>query len=83
MKLHAAKFGLAFGIMYGLFLFILGLAAAEYCWGVESMKAARELFPGYEPTLSGAVVGGFWGLVLGFVFFGLGAKLYSSMVKRY
>jgi hypothetical protein len=83
MRLHAARFGLAFEIIYGLFFLLLGLAAAQYGWGVESMKATRELFPGFEPTIVGAAIGGIWGLVLGFVFFGLAARLYNAMLKPY
>jgi hypothetical protein len=37
-------------------------------------------YVGFGPTLTGALIGAVWGLVVGFVFFALGAWIYNSLV---
>ena len=36
---------------------------------------------GFGPTLGGALIGAVWGLVVGFVFFALGAWLYNMLIR--
>lgn len=80
MKLNPLKFGLAFGIIYALVFFLMGLAGALFGWGGEMVKLAGDIYVGFGPSVGGAVIGGIWGLAIGLVFFGLGAWIYNRLL---
>ena len=55
MRLHAAKLGLAFGIVYALVFFLFGLAAALFGWGAEMVDVIGGVYLGFGATIGGAV----------------------------
>ena len=81
MKLHATKFGLAFGILYACIFFLYGALATMFGWGIEMSKMIGDFYYGFGPTWPGAFIGAGWGLAIGFVFFGVGAWIYNLLVS--
>ena len=82
MRLHAAKFGLAFGIVYALIFFLYGILAALFGWGAAFAEMVGSFYVGFGPTLGGALIGAVWGFAVGFVFFAVAARLYNLLVDR-
>jgi hypothetical protein len=80
MKIHAAKFGVAFGIVYALTFFLYGVMAALFGWGAEFADFVGDFYVGFGPTFAGAMIGAVWGFVVGFVFFALAAWIYNSLI---
>lgn len=80
MKLDTVKFGTAFGIIYAVIFFLYGLAAAFFGVGKEMMEMIGKFYVGFGPSISGALAGAVWGMIIGFVFFGLGAWIYNRLV---
>jgi len=78
--LNAPKFALTLGIMCGLIMLIMGTAATYANYGVEIVKMAGTIYPGYDTTLVGAIVGLLWGIIegllLGFIF----ARIYNKLI---
>ncbi len=78
--LNAPKFALTLGIMCGLIMLILGAAATYANYGVELVKIMSSVYPGYDMTLVGSIVGLLWGviegLLLGFIF----ASVYNKLI---
>ena len=81
-KLDAKAFGLAAGILWGVSLIIMGIAAMiapEYSGGF--VTTIGSLYIGYTATILGCVIGGIWG----FVDAGIGglilAWLYNKLTK--
>jgi len=78
--LNAPKFGLAMGIIWGLALLIIGIAAAYAGYGKEIVALCGSVYIGYDATLVGAIVGTIWGffdgLIGGFIF----AWLYNKLL---
>ena len=60
MKIHAAKFGVAFGIVYALIFFLYGAVAALFGWGAEFATMIGDFYFGFGPTLAGALIGTVW-----------------------
>ncbi|RDI41705.1 hypothetical protein [Aquicella lusitana] len=67
-SLCPVSFGLAWGIVIGLFM-------AGYAWiawlsgyGTAVVDQYAVFYYGYEATFLGGIIGGFWGLVVGFLF---------------
>ena len=79
MQLHAAKLGLAFGIVYAVVFFLYGALAALFGWGSAMAEMIGSFYPGFGPTLGGALIGAVWGFVVGFVFFAVGAWIYNRL----
>jgi hypothetical protein len=80
MKLHTAKFGLAFGIVYAVVFFLYGALAALFGWGGAMAEMIGSFYVGFGPTLGGALVGALWGFAVGFVFFAVAAWIYNKLV---
>jgi hypothetical protein len=80
MKLDVGKFGLAFGIVYAAIFFLYGILAALFGWGGAMAEMIGSFYVGFGPTVGGAVIGAFWGLAVGFVFFALAAWIYNKLV---
>ncbi len=82
MKINAAKFGIAFGIIYALMFFVVGILAALFGWGAEIMVLMEKLYVGFGLTPLGAAIGAVWGFVMGFAFFGCAAWIYNRLIGR-
>ena len=63
--LGVVSFGLAVGVTWALGVFVLGLAAGLFDWGVPVVEILSSLYIGYSPTFVGSVVGAVWGFVDG------------------
>jgi len=76
--LNAKSLGLAGGVLWGITMFILTLL--NLYTGYGSMWAALmvDVYPGYEVTLPGSIIGLIWGFVDGFVGLFLLAWLYNK-----
>ena len=79
MKIDAAKFGIAFGIVYAAVFFLYGALAALFGWGAAMAEMIGSFYPGFGPTLGGALLGAVWGFAVGFVFFAAGAWIYNRL----
>jgi hypothetical protein len=80
MKLHTAKFGIAFGIVYAVVFFLYGALAALFGWGSAMAEMIGSFYVGFGPTLGGALAGALWGFAVGFVFFAVAAWIYNRLV---
>ncbi len=70
-------FSLAIGTVWGFAIFIITLIAKSNGYGLEFLNSISSLYPGYEISLAGAIVGGLYGFVEGIIGVYLIAKLYS------
>ena len=76
-KLSPVALGLSFGIIWGLSVFGLGLAAYFYTYGKPFVDALATLYLGYAPSVKGSIVGGIIGFIDAFIFGFLIAWLYN------
>lgn len=66
-KLDVKALGLAFGIMWGLGIFLLGLAAMLFGWGNEWVSLFSSGYLGFDATFPGSLIGGIWGFIDGLI----------------
>ena len=67
MTLGVISFGLALGVTSAIAVFILGLAAWLFGWGIEVASALSSLYIGYGPSFVGAIAGAVWAFVDGLI----------------
>jgi hypothetical protein len=65
--LGVVSFGLALGLTWAIFVFVLGIVAGFLGWGVGIGVALSTLYVGYDATLIGAIAGAVWAFVNGLV----------------
>ncbi len=82
MKLNAKNFGLAFGILWGVFLFIMTLLSVFTGYGLDFFKILSSIYPGYKVSYLGSVVGLIYGFLDGFIGFYLFALIYNFLQKE-
>lgn len=69
---------------WGIAVFLLGMMAWLFGWGIEVASALSSLYIGYGPSFVGAIAGAVWGFVDGLVFGIVIAWLYNRflLVRR-
>lgn len=77
-KLSPLALGLAFGVLWGLSLLIMGLVAFYYAYGHGFVTAIGALYPGYIPSVKGSILGGLIGFIDAFITGFLIAWLYNK-----
>ncbi len=80
--LGVISFGLALGVTFTIVVFLLGIMAAAFGWGVQIAAALSSLYIGYGPTFVGSIAGAVWGFANGFVIGVLIAWLYNRFLLR-
>ncbi len=65
--LGVISLGLAIGITSAIFVFLLGVAAALFDWGVTLAAVLSSVYIGFGPTFVGSIAGAVWAFVDGFV----------------
>jgi len=80
--LGVVSFGLALGVTFAIFVFLLGLSATFLGWGVEMAQTLSSLYLGYGPTLVGTITGAVWAFVDGLVAGCLIAWFYNRFLLR-
>ncbi|WP_454780590.1 bacteriophage holin [Legionella sp. WA2022007384] len=66
-KLSPVALGLAFGVLWGVSILVLGLIAYYYTYGRGFVVAVGSLYPGYEPSIQGSILGGIIGFIDAFI----------------
>lgn len=78
--LGVISFGLALGVTAAIFVFILGVVATAFGWGLQLAASLSSLFIGYGPTFIGAIAGAVWAFVDGLIAGVLIAWLYNRFL---
>ena len=65
-----------------IFVFVLGVVAAAFGWGVQLAAALSSLYIGYGPTFVGAIAGAVWAFVDGLIAGVLIAWFYNRFLLR-
>ena len=65
-RLNLFRFGVAFGLMLGVALLVVGIVAWLTGVGGPLVETVASLFRGYGARPFGAVIGGVWGCAVGF-----------------
>ena len=76
------SFGLALGVTSAIFVFLLGIMAAFFGWGVPVAAALSSLYIGFGPTFIGSIAGAVWGFVDGLIAGLMIAWFYNRFLLR-
>jgi len=80
--LGVVSLGLAFGITWALGMFMLGIGAGMFGWGVPMVTVMSSVYIGFSPSFVGSVAGAVWGFVDGFIGGAVMAWLYNRFATR-
>lgn len=75
-KASPMALGLALGVVWGVSVFLMGLSAHYFSYGVTFVESLQTLYIGYDISIGGAFVGGligffdafFFGLIVGWLY---------------
>lgn len=74
--------GLSFGILWGVSMFIMGLAAYFFEYGEIFVTSMGTLYIGYDATILGSFIGGLIGFVDAFIAGAIIAWLYNFFAGK-
>ena len=80
MTLGVISLGLAIGVTWSIAVFVLGMAAWLFGWGIEAASALSSLYIGFGPSFVGAITGAAWGFVDGLILGALIAWFYNRFL---
>jgi len=78
-RLNPMHFGLAWGITFGVSMWLLGMLSAYYYWGVTLVNVLGSFYTYFGPSVSGSFYGLVWGFIDGFIGGYVIAWLYNWM----
>ncbi len=76
-RLSRLGLGLSLGVIWGVYVLVMGLLAHHFLIGTAFVTAMGALYTGYEPTVMGSIIGGLIGFVDAFIFGVLIAWFYN------
>ena len=79
-KLQPVPLGVAFGVLWAVYVLFLGIAAM-FNWGGGIVDGLGTLYIGYGPSVLGAVIGAIWAFVDGLVAGVIVAWIYNMVAK--
>lgn len=84
MKLNARALGFSVGLIWGAAILLITLASlwTARAYGKYFLYTIASIYPGYDITTGGALLGVCYGFADGFVFGWLAAKLYNFFAKE-
>lgn len=77
-KLHVLAFGLAWGILTAIFMFIFGVLAMGG-YGSSYVQLMSSVYFGYGASFMGALIGAIWGFIYGFIMGAIFSSLYNCI----
>lgn len=77
--LNAKNFGLAAGIFWGLSMFVMTLINIYTGYAGQWLSLMADIYPGYEISFLGSVIGLAYGFVDGFVGLFIFAWIYNKL----
>ena len=80
--LNAKSFGLAGGILWGVFVLIMTLIATSTNYGAEFLNLLASIYPGYKINYLGSLTGLIYGFIDGFTGCYIFAWLYNKFEKK-
>ena len=80
--LGVVSLGLAIGITWAFGVFLLGVGAAFFNWGVPVVAVLSSVYIGYSPTFVGSIAGAVWAFADGFIGGVIIGWLYNKIVSR-
>jgi hypothetical protein len=76
-RINVKALGLAFGFTWAGGIFVLGFAAS-FDYGIDLVNFIAKLYIGYEPTLTGSLIGALWAFTDAFLGGAAVAWLYNK-----
>jgi hypothetical protein len=76
-RLCPCSFGVAIGVTKALCVVYLAMLAMYFGYGLDMVRMVASVYHGYAATFMGAVYGGLWALLDGFIFGAIVAMVYN------
>lgn len=81
-KLNVKALALGGGVLWALYMLLLGWLAWIFGWGTGLVTTMSALYIGFHPTFFGGIVGGIWGFVDGAIAGAIIAWVYNSAARK-
>ncbi len=81
-QIHALSFALAFGVVWGIAMFIIGILGWLCGFGLVFIELFGSVYIGFAPTFIGSIIGLFFGFCDAFIGGFILAILYNFFVKK-
>ncbi|MDD5044196.1 MAG: bacteriophage holin [Candidatus Omnitrophica bacterium] len=81
-KLNVRALGLALGIVWSMCIFLLGIFAMSWGWGMKWLESISSFYIGYKATFLGSIIGAIWAFFDAGIGGVLIAWLYNKLNKQ-
>jgi hypothetical protein len=81
-RLNVKAFAIAGGLLWGIYMLMIGWAAWLFNWGTAFVATMSSIYIGFRPTFLGGVIGAVWGFFDGAVAGAIIAWVYNGVAKK-
>lgn len=81
-QLNALAAALSLGVLWALSMLVLTCMNLQWGYGQEFMELMADIYPGYEVSGKGAVIGMLWGFADGFIGTWLMVTFYNFFARK-
>jgi hypothetical protein len=82
-QLNPLAAGLSMSVLWGLCMLLCTVSSLKWGYGQEFLELMMDVYPGYEMSAKGAVIGMLYGLADGFIGGFLVAWLYNVFARKF
>jgi hypothetical protein len=80
VKLNARALAIAGGVMWGLYMLLVGWSSWLFNWGTNFVSVMSSVYLWFTPTFFGGLVGAIWGFADGAIAGAVVAWVYNSVL---
>jgi hypothetical protein len=80
--LNVKALATAGGVLWGIYMLMIGWAAWLFNWGNAFVAAMSSVYIGFRPTFLGGIIGAAWGFFDGVVAGAIMAWVYNIVAKK-
>jgi hypothetical protein len=81
-RLNVKALAIAGGVLWGMYMLLIGWAAWLFNWGTGFVVAMSSVYIGFRPTFFGGIVGAVWGFIDGAVAGAIISWVYNSVATK-
>jgi hypothetical protein len=81
-KLNVKALAVAGGVLWSLYMLLIGWAAWLFDWGTDFVTTMASVYIGFKPSFVGGIIGAIWAFIDGAIGGAIIAAVYNRVTRK-